>query len=193
MIRRYLLILALSAFALFNPLPTFSSPFNHDAKVAILLDKLAWKTIKNGSGIIFQPPEERVRKQVPKELLRIARKSTAGRAAVVKAMIEVLENPSSRGGGIFPYRWLTAVYLLGELKAVEGIDALIKNLDFKGQNGIVISINIRPVSNALIKIGRRAIPKLRAALSDTNPEINSEAAGTLNEIEAEEKRRQKDR
>ena len=120
--------------------------------------------------------------------LRIAKKSLNGRAAVIKGMIQVLEDPGSRGDGIFAYRWLTAVFLLGELKAGEGIDALIRSLDFKGQNGIVLSINIRPASDALIKIGRPAIPKLRAALSDSNSEIRSEAAGTLNVIAEEEKR-----
>jgi len=186
MIRKYFLVFVLCTFALSNPLLASSSP---DAKIVALLNKLAWASIKNASVTVFQPPQERVRKQVRKELLAIARKSTTGRAAVVKIMIRVLEDPGSRGEGIFPYRWLTAVYLLGELRAVEGIDALIKNLDFKGQNGIVLSINIRPVSNALIKIGSPAIPKLKEALSNTNPEISSEAAGTLNEIQAEDRRR----
>ena len=190
MIRKCLLLFILSGFLL-NSSSALSSTHNLDSKVATLVKKLAWKTIPNGSGVIFQPPKERDREQVPKGLLKIAKKSPSGRVAVIKAIIKTLEDPNSRGDGMFAYRWLTAVYLLGELKAVEGIDALIKNLDFKGQNGIVLSINIRPASNALIKIGRPSIPKLMAALSDSNPEISSEAAVTLSVIEEEEKRKQK--
>ena len=190
MIRKYLLLF-LSGLTLLNSSSALSSTPHLDSKVATLVNKLAWKTIPKGSGVIFEPPKESDLKQVPIELLEIAKKSPGGRVAVIKALIKTLEDPNSRGDGIFAYRWLTAAYLLGELKAVEGIDALIKNLDFRGQNGIVLSINIRPASDALIKIGRPSIPKLMAALSDSNPEIRSEASGTLSAIEEEEKRKQK--
>jgi hypothetical protein len=192
MIRKYFIIFYLGPFTLLNPSPAFSSTPNLEPKVATLMKELAWRTINNGSGLILQPPKQRDRRQVLRELLRIAKKSPNGRAAVIKGMIQVLEDPGSRDG-IFAYRWLTAVFLLGKLKAIEGTGALVRNLDFKGQNGIVLSINIRPASDALIKIGRPAIPKLKSALSDSNAEIRSEAAGALSVIEEEEKRKQKGR
>ena len=94
--RKYLLIFFLCAFAFLDQLPPFSSTANPEAKVATLMKNLAWKTINNGSGLIFEPPKERDRKQVLGELLRIAKKSPNGRAAVIKGMIQVSSKTMTR-------------------------------------------------------------------------------------------------
>jgi HEAT repeat protein len=75
-----------------------------------------------------------------------------------------------------------AVDLLGDLRATEAIDILVRNLNETGQNGIVISLHYRPVASAIAAIGAPAIPRLIVALSDEDRGIRWEAASTLARI-----------
>ena len=74
---------------------------------------------------------------------------------------------------------MTAVDVLGRLIATEAVDALVENLDRTGQNGIIMSIHIRPVYSALVRIGEPAVSKLISALSHPKPSIRREAAWAL--------------
>ena len=93
--------------------------------------------------------------------------------------MRVLEDPTAKKEMLLATRWITAVRLLGALKATEAIDSLIENLDETGQTAIVVSISFRPVTSALINIGNPALPKLIEALSHQKPSIRREAASAI--------------
>ena len=56
---------------------------------------------------------------------------------------------------------------------------LIDNLDRTGQNGLILSINIRPVYSALVNMGEPAASKLIEALSHPKRAVRMEAAWVL--------------
>jgi HEAT repeat protein len=118
-------------------------------------------------------------------LLEIAGKSAESRAKVIDRMMDVVEDLSAKEEWPIATAWMTAVYVLGYLKATEAVDVLVNNLDHTGQNGITLSLSIHPVYNALVKIGEPVVPKLVEALAHPKHSIRSEAAWVLYSIQKE--------
>lgn len=140
---------------------------------------VATTTAKN---IVIQGPSSETQQRVLGGLSGIASESQESRSQVIESLIGVLEDPVSKGESAIAPRWTTAVNLLGDLRATEAIEVLVRNLDETGQNGVVISLHYRPVARALAAIGAPAIPRLIEALSDEKPDLRSEAASTLARI-----------
>jgi len=74
---------------------------------------------------------------------------------------------------------MTAVEVLGKLRAPEAVDVLVDNLGRTGQNGVILSIHINPVRRALDSIGEPAVPKLIEALSHPKRFVRMKAAWVL--------------
>src|ERR1044072_7673169 len=92
---------------------------------AILEELIKTKTHE----IIIRGPSLEVQQQAPKRLLEIARESPESRAAVIKALIKVVDSPKPKKRFMISHQWLTAIDVLGRLKATEAIDVLTKNID----------------------------------------------------------------
>lgn len=131
----------------------------------------------NGFGL--ESPSLETQQRVLDTLLIIASKSEECRRQVVEAAVNVMSDPEAKEESSIAHRWLTAVYVLGELRATEAIDILVKNLDQTGQNGVIMSLHFHPVATALAKTGEPAIPRLIEALADENIDIRRQAASTL--------------
>jgi len=153
-------------------------------EIVQLIQRLRRVTVGNSrSG-----PSPEDQSQVPEELLKIAGRSAESRAKVIDRLMDVVEDLSAREEWPIATRWMEAVMVLGQLKAVEAVDLLINNLDHSGQNGIALSINIDPPRRALAEIGEPAVPKLVEALTHPNHYIRTRAAWILCEIEKERAR-----
>ena len=157
-------------------------PQDYRAEIDSLLRKLIPVERPKGHNTVVEGPSSETRLSVLDGLSKIASESPESRAQIIESLIGVLEDPVLKREYLIPYRWTMAVDLLGDLGAVEAIDALVRNLDETGENGIVTSLHHRPVASAIGKIGAPAIPRLIEALSDEKPEIASEAASTLARI-----------
>jgi len=131
------------------------------------------------NGLSKTGPSLEDQRQVPARLLEIAHESAESRAKVIERLIDVVEDPAAQDEWPIATAWMTAVDLLGALRATEAMDVLVENLNRTGQNGIILSIHIRPVYSALVKIGEPAVPKLIEALSHPKPSIRTEAAWLL--------------
>jgi len=138
------------------------------------------------SGYSITGPSIEDQQQIPARLLEIANESAESRANVIERMIDVVEDPAAQDELMIAHAWMTAVDVLGKLRATEAIDVLVENLDRTGQNGIVLSIHIKPVYSALVRIGDPAVPKLIYALSHAKPAIRKEAAWVLFSINRDE-------
>ena len=147
-----------------------------------LLKKLELAQTNEPSGIVTTGPDLETKRHVNAELVRIANSTPESRSKVVEALIKVLEDDRSREDAPIAYKWTAAVVVLGELKAIEGIDALVRNLGETGETGFVSSRSYRPVSRAIAKIGEAATPQLIEALSNTDRHIRRVAASTLARI-----------
>lgn len=148
-----------------------------------LLDHLRHSSfdIVSGPNIIVQGPGPEAWQHVHDRLLEIATESAQGRSQVIAALIRVLEKPISEERPFITVEpWTTAVNLLGDLRATEAIDILVKNMGETGANFYFSSYN--PVGTAIIKIGEPAVPRLIEALSDERPWIRLEAASALTGI-----------
>jgi HEAT repeat protein len=185
---------------------------NFSEKAASLFKELKVTTMEKSSGeqIVTGPPG-RIRKDVRDGILELASQSSEGRSTVVDFLINLLADKSE--DALLSGRWLLAVELLGELKAAEASEALIRNLDQCGSL-VCITPASTPACDALVKIGEPAIPylikalgyektvwaeagdtlvligptasrALKIALSDVNPSIRGRAAITLAQIEGQ--------
>jgi PBS lyase HEAT-like repeat len=125
-------------------------------------------------------PSIETQQNVHDSLLSIAGQTPEARAEVIEALLQVMEDPQARGESSIDYRWTVAVDVLGELKATEAIDLLIKNLDQTGQNDVCISLSYHPVARALARIGEPAIPQLMEVWANSsNDEIRHQAEVAL--------------
>lgn len=117
-----------------------------------------------------------IRDHSRERLLNRAKVSTVSRASVIRAVLGVLDDPNARFD-----TWAAAAQVLGELKATEAIDSLIRHLE--RNDGIVGFSSIHfPAFRAVLNIGPPAIPKLAKALSDGAPSIRQLAAQALGVI-----------
>lgn len=149
---------------------------SHRDEIDSLLKSLLQVDAKDGNTTITTAPSIQTQQDVHDSLLRIANQTSGSRSEVVEALLQVLEDPQAREESPIAYRWTIAVDVLGELKAVEAIDILIKNLDRTGQPGVCISLSYHPVARALAKIGEPAVPQLIEVLSSSSDEdIRSQA------------------
>ena len=94
-------------------------------------------------------------------LINNAKLSTKCKAEVIGAIIKAMDKPQLDVYRDF-HLWRYGAELLGELKATEGLDLLIRHLSFT--DGMSINIAHYPAMVGVMKIGRPAIPKLGAAL-----------------------------
>ena len=154
-------------------------------EVTTLLSELSPKIINEGSGIRIEGPSLERQEQIPKRILQVANQSPEAKAMVIQSLIRVVEDSAAKKESMIATRWITAVRLLGKLKAIDAIDILIENLDETGQNGVILSIHFRPVVSAVIDIGQPAVPKLIEALSHHKPSIRGEAVSALSRIGGE--------
>jgi len=122
--------------------------------------------------------DELLREQTRKILVDYSRRSPACRLTIVRALIEQMDKPNlnfSLDSSSF-LLWSEGSLLLGELKAEQGIDLLIKHLDLN--DGLFSSsMSHQPAVPGLTKMGTVAIPKLTIALrSHQNRKIRLAAA-----------------
>lgn len=117
-------------------------------------------------------------------LLNIAHQSTHCRQAVVRALIEAMDEPGldfERQPSKYNL-WREGSELLGELKAIEALDLLISHLDLT--NGFHSSSMVfQPAILGIRKMGVPAIPKLAVALRQSSkPRIRLAAVYCLTDI-----------
>ena len=112
--------------------------------------------------------DDRVRTAAEKELIRLGQGSSEQRKRVIQELLQSVEKQDDLRNGRclvlgakFSY-WSSVTNIIAELKAVEAIDLLIKTIHCG--NGYSGSLNEEPSLDALIKMGRMAIPKLSKAL-----------------------------
>ncbi|HEU4389581.1 MAG TPA: HEAT repeat domain-containing protein [Blastocatellia bacterium] len=151
----------------------------HDIQdeITSLLTTLIPEVSKSEKGIAVQPPSLQSRRFVHDRLLQIANKSEEGRSLVVRASVDVVAQGVVETL-VRDNKWTVAVNVLGDLKASEAVECLVKNLNETGGD-LVISIHYQPVMEALEKIGKSAVPRLIEALSDDNSAIRLKAGLTL--------------
>jgi ankyrin repeat protein len=128
-------------------------------------------------------PSAEDQQQVPARLLEIASRSAESRQKVIDRMMDVVEDLEAKHEWPIATAWMKAVDVLGDLKATEALYVLIDNLDHTGQNGIIMSIHIKPVSKALRTIGEPAVLGLIEALAHPIRDIRTEAAWVLYTID----------
>ena len=123
---------------------------------------------------------DRETSHVRDELPRISNQSSRARSQVIEALIGILEKAPEYHCVFYAEPWSTAVYTLGNLKATEAIDVLVRNLDVTGT--FLATAGTHPVEDALFKIGEPAVPRLIEALSDERPWVRLDATSTLASI-----------
>lgn len=96
-----------------------------------------------------------------RRLMNTAKLSAECRMNVIATILQVMDKPELDIYQDFNL-WRYGSRLLGDLNATEGLDLLIKHLSFT--DGTSINVAHYPAMQAVIKIGRPAIPKLGAAL-----------------------------
>lgn len=162
---------------------SFMLSSEHSYEVIYLLRQLQTRLVETPSGVTtFLFPERDVHERVSLRLIEIARQSPEDRAMVIKALAQIVDDPGAPMELPFASRWHTAVRLLADLKAVEAIDVLVRNICETGQPVVIISLHHRPVFSSIIRIGRPAVPRLILALSDDYFSIRREAAYALSAI-----------
>jgi HEAT repeat protein len=147
----------------------------HRNEIDSLLKRLSLVVAKEGNNVFTTAPSIETQQDVHDSLLRIADQTPELRSEVIEALLRVLEDPEAGKEAPVAYRWTTAVNVIGELRATEAIDILIKNLNRTGENGLVSSIHYHPVARALAKIGEPAIPQLIEVLSSSDEDISYQA------------------
>lgn len=106
--------------------------------------------------------------KVSESLLTKARTDNGCRTQVVQALISTMAqatNPTTNQYENF-FLWLHGASLLADLKSTEALDLLIANIDFTDGWSASISESHFPALAAILRIGRPAIPKLQAVLSN---------------------------
>src|SRR2546429_477539 len=114
-------------------------------EVGELIDRLYPSLI----GEVISGPTIDTQRHVPEELLRIAAQSAEDRQAVICALIKRIEDDADGGADAVFY---TASDLLGQLKAIEAIDVLVKYIDYQ-PGRIGTSLRYKPAVRGLIQIG----------------------------------------
>ena len=148
-------------------------------EVNALLRKLVPIQTHEGSATTVRGPSLEIQQEVPKRLLGISNESMESRANVIEALVKVLDNPKAKKGFGITHKWLTAVDVLGRLRAIEAIDVLIKNIDETDQRLTMVYVFHGPAVAALARIGEPAVPKLVEALFNKKASVRREAAYTL--------------
>ncbi|HJP95739.1 MAG TPA: hypothetical protein VJ843_00010 [Candidatus Saccharimonadales bacterium] len=110
-------------------------------------------------GAIYHPNAD-TRREVFSALLAIAQKSPEARSQVIRALIQLLEQDADGGANT---AFFLACDLLGELKALEAIETLVRYIDYE-PGRISTSLHYMPAVRALIEMGKAAVPKLAEAL-----------------------------
>jgi len=103
-------------------------------------------------------------------LLRVnANQSAACRKQVITSLLSAMDQPNLDLTGGTPqfYLWHYGTRLLGELKAVEGLDLMIANFDRHDGSGF--PLNHYPALVGVIEMGEVALPKLQTVLKQ-NPD-----------------------
>jgi HEAT repeat protein len=160
---------------------------DYRGQVDTLLRKLKASVIKEEANSITLGPTLETQEEVHAGLKRIADESAEGRSEVIGSLIRILKDPAELRPDLerpfgMALRWTYAVRVLGEIRATEAIDILVRNIDETGEFGIISSIHYRPVASALGKIGEPAVPRLIEALSERNTNTRVEVASTLARI-----------
>lgn len=98
-----------------------------------------------------------------------AGRSTYCRQQVITHVLSAMDKPNLDLTAGIPqfFLWHYGTRLLGELKAVEGLDLLIANFDLHDGSGF--PLDHHPALGGVIDMGEVALPKLAAVLKD-NPE-----------------------
>lgn len=88
------------------------------------------------------------------------------RQAVISALLPIMDGDSSADAK------RDVAKVLGEYRAVEAVDTLVRNLELELQprilKGLVKDADVYPISRALSKIGKPAIPALLARIAETD-------------------------
>ncbi len=88
------------------------------------------------------------------------------RQTVISALLAVMDGDSSADTK------RDAAKVLGEYRAVEAVATLVRNLELDNQprilKGLIKDEDLRPISRALSKIGKPAIPALLARIKETD-------------------------
>lgn len=114
------------------------------------------------------------------ELLRVSRSSPQSRTEVVGRLLGVLDDPRAQEIR-YSRAWYASAEILGDLRAEEAIEPLVRHLDYS--NGVTgLSVSNLPAVSALIKIGKAAVPALSVALTDSTPSKRLAAARALGGI-----------
>lgn len=129
------------------------------------------------------------KQRAKKKLIALLKQSPERRGRVVSELINIVAEPDVRNLIITsPAKyetWRLAVEALGELKAVEALDALITCLDCN--DGVLgLSLSRFPASKAVTEMGEAAVPKLGEALVSNERSIRARAALALGIIGGDE-------
>ena len=117
-------------------------------------------------------------------LMKISQKSQENKSEIVGRLIEVIDDPKT-GELTYSNAWYASAELLGNLRATEAIEALVRHLDYT--DGVAgLSSSHMPAVRALARIGKSAVPALTVALSDPRSSIRERAAQTLGGIGGQE-------
>ena len=117
-------------------------------------------------------------------LIASARLSSENRDEIVRRLTMVLDDPRTEQTKYFN-AWYASAETLGDLRAVEAINVLVRHLDYT--NGVAgLALSHVPAVQALIKIGKPAVPAVGMALSDSRASIRANAARALGGIGGEE-------
>ena len=148
-------ILALSAIVivttLLSPDPEKKEVENQAARLLITKSEKIWRG-----------PSAQTQQEVKEILLAIARRSPSARSKVIAVLMESFES------GIENREFSAcnaAAFMLGELRAEEATDLLIRNITYN-DGDLSLSLSTFPAAYALKQIGSPAVPKLIEALDD---------------------------
>jgi hypothetical protein len=130
---------------------------------------------------------QRRRKTANKAILRFSSKSASCRQCVIKRMLKIASRPTADPARwvklFFQYRhrfyeWREATDILGSMKAMEALDTLIACLECN-HGTIGLGVGYFPASQAVVKFGEDAIPKIAEALKQKPRETRYYAAEVL--------------
>lgn len=146
-----------------------------------LLGQLRTREIESQHVTTFLIPERYFLEGVAQRFIEIARQSLEERARVIKALARIVDDPGAQTEMLFATRWHFAIRVLADMKAVEAIDVLVKDIRVTGLTAIVL-MNHRPVFSAVISIGRPAVPRLTQTLSEDDAAVRRDSVYALGEI-----------
>jgi hypothetical protein len=142
--------------------PGYVEPFAHGA---VLKSCAARPELEHAVRELSSKQTHRELEVARLRLVNTARLSTTCRAEVISSIIKTMDKPQ-----LDVYRdfnlWRYGANLLGDLKASEGLDLLIRNLSFTDDSSI--NLTHYPAMEGVIKIGLPAIPKLAVALRQSS-------------------------